>query len=242
MTPYALASHVFVCFQDEHVVFLDVRNDRYFALEAARTRGLEAFVDGWPVRRTEEAGEGESLLNSGVVPLLMARGLLTRWARAGKDATPVRNEMPTEEIHQDAVMNAPRIGVLALARFVVAALLASVSLKLVPFEHLVRQARRRRLRAQRTCSARHAASDPQRLQNLIAIFTWLRPYFFSAKDACLFEALALGRFLASYGLHPRWVFGVQARPFAAHCWLQQDTLVLNDTVEHVGQYTPIMIV
>jgi hypothetical protein len=41
---------------------------------------------------------------------------------------------------------------------------------------------------------------------------------------------------------PRWVFGVQSRPFAAHCWLQLGGVVLNDTVDHVKRYTPIMVV
>jgi hypothetical protein len=36
------------------------------------------------------------------------------------------------------------------------------------------------------------------------------------------------------------VFGVQARPFAAHCWVQKGEVVFNDTVEHVSGYTPIM--
>jgi hypothetical protein len=245
MTPYALASHVFVCFQDEHVVFLDVRNDRYFALEAAQTRGLETLVDGWPVRRMDEpannAGEGPSLHESGVIQVLTARGLLTS-ARAGKDATPVYCDSPSEEIHQDVVVEAPRIGVLALFRFLKAAFAASLALRFLPFEHVIRQAQRRRLHARKLDESGRIVFDARNARHLVAIYTWLRPWVFSAKDACLFEALALGRFLASYGIHPRWVFGVQARPFAAHCWLQQDALVLNDSIDHVGQYTPIMVI
>jgi hypothetical protein len=240
MTPYALASHVFVCFQDEHVVFLDIRHDRYFALEAAKTRGLERLVDGWPVRRADEIGEAGIFHESGVVQILTERGLLTRWARAGKDATPVHCETPLDELYPDAMSAAPPADGLALLRFVRAALSASLSLKLLSFERVIQAAHRRRRRAQN--AERPAAFDPRRAQDLVAIFTWLRPYFFSAKDACLFEALALGKFLASYGIHPRWVFGVQARPFSAHCWLQHESIVLNDTVEHVAQYTPIMIV
>jgi hypothetical protein len=80
------------------------------------------------------------------------------------------------------------------------------------------------------------------VQELVAAFAFLRPYFFAAKDACLFDALALSEFLAAYRIHPRWVFGVQARPFAAHCWLQLNGVVLNDTLDHVRRYAPIMIV
>ena len=43
MSRYALAHHVFVCVEDEHVVFLDVRRDRYFTLRAEQTRGLRSL-------------------------------------------------------------------------------------------------------------------------------------------------------------------------------------------------------
>ncbi len=49
MPHYALARHVFVCVQGEHVVFLDVRKDRYFALDGALTAGLGDLVAGWPI-------------------------------------------------------------------------------------------------------------------------------------------------------------------------------------------------
>ena len=40
MARYALADHVFVCLNGEHLVLLDVKEDRYWALEAAQTAGL----------------------------------------------------------------------------------------------------------------------------------------------------------------------------------------------------------
>src|SRR5690349_25166398 len=193
MTPYALARHVFVCLQDEHVVFLDVRNDRYFALEAEKTRGLELLVDGWPVRRSPDAEPLENVHSSGVLQVLTDRGLLTRWARAGKDARPVDCSPPLEQIYVDDPNDAPSIGAGTLRRFITAAVGASLSLKYVRLERTIRQAQLRRARAER--SAR--AFDERRVRQLIAAFVWLRPYFFSSRDACLFEALALGRFLAS---------------------------------------------
>jgi hypothetical protein len=67
-------------------------------------------------------------------------------------------------------------------------------------------------------------------------------FLFSSKDECLYDSLALLEFLARYRIYPDWVFGVQTRPFAAHCWVQQGDIVFNDTVEHVTGYSPIMIV
>ncbi len=236
MAPYALASHVFVCLQDEHVVFLDVRRDRYFALEAAKTRGLGALVRGWPVAAEGDASRLADLMKSGVFQVLAERGLLAHGERRGKDATPIRCASPAEEIEADDTAAMPAIGPLAVCRFSAAALAASLSLRLAPFERVIARAHRRR-----TAAAAAPELNRERAQELIAIFSWLRPFAFTAKDACLFEALALGNFLASHAIHPQWVFGVQARPFSAHCWLQYGAIVLNDSVEHVSQYTPIMV-
>ena len=240
MTPYALASHVFVCLQDEHVVFLDVRNDRYFALEAAKTRGLEAVVRGWPVRAENSRASLRELSDSGVLEVLAERGLLTKGMCEGKDATPIQCAPPVEEVQADDTAEMHSIGLLHILRFLRAAIAASLSLKYLPFERVIRQAQWRRTHA----LARFGAQplDVERARTLVAIFSWLRPFFFTSRDACLFEALALGRFLASYGIYPQWVFGVQARPFTAHCWLQHEGVVLNDTVEHVSRYSPIMLV
>jgi hypothetical protein len=35
---------------------------------------------------------------------------------------------------------------------------------------------------------------------------------------------------------------VKLEPFGAHCWIQDDDTVLNDTVEVVRQYTPVLVV
>src|SRR5262245_51303252 len=91
MPRYVLAGHVFVCVQGEHVVFLDVRKDRYFALESARTAGLGHFVPGWPVPPRfavdyvrHDAGAAAPALSeqvdpasfSGVISLLLEKGIL----------------------------------------------------------------------------------------------------------------------------------------------------------------------
>jgi hypothetical protein len=31
-------------------------------------------------------------------------------------------------------------------------------------------------------------------------------------------------------------------PFGAHCWLQHERWVLNDDVEYISTFTPIMVV
>jgi hypothetical protein len=67
----------------------------------------------------------------------------------------------------------------------------------------------------------------------------MRPYYARAY-LCRFDSLALIEFLFGHGCLPQWVFGVKCEPFAAHCWVQDDNYVLNDSVEYVQRFTPIM--
>jgi hypothetical protein len=252
MAQYALARHVFVCMQGEHVVFLDVRKDRYFAIESAKTAGLGEIVAGWPVAvpRAEtyalRAGEAaappaarqfdfDSL--APVVSLLLDKEILASPAAVGKLATPVAMPGPAGEITGESVEEPPRTGLGSFARFVTSSLRARLLLKHRTFESVVARVSNRNRSADP-----HNPPDNEQVHKLVAIYTTLRPLFFTAKDACLFDALSLHEFLSAYGVYARWVFGVQARPFAAHCWLQLDGVVLNDTVQHVRRYTPIMIV
>lgn len=237
MAQYALTGHVFVCLQGEHVVFLDVLNDRYFCLEAARTASLGAIVPGWPVAGTTHLPEIPTADDSSpIVALLVERGLLSLDARSGKSATPVCVDPGTSELTADTYQGSNRAGVACITRFTACAVRTSFTLRFRPFARVVERVRLR--------NQRHTADafDEDRAHRLIAMFTSLRPFFFTAKDMCLFETLALSEFLAQHDLFPRWVFGVRARPFAAHCWLQHGAILLNDTLDHIGRYTPIMVV
>jgi hypothetical protein len=250
MSRFALANHVFVCLQGEHVVFLDVRNDRYFALEASSTHGLASFVAGWPVGGAEVAqGPGEQprhadsrevprkeALRAQALSILMEKGLLAPNEALGRDATPVRAEPSHTELVADAADSLPATGALAICRFLVAAITARMALRFVGLERVLARVRCRNEAARSNPNA----FDVERARRLVEVFGALRPLFFTSKNQCLFEALALSEFLARYGLYPAWIFGVQARPFAAHCWLQQEGVLLNDTSDHVSRYTPIL--
>ena len=59
---------------------------------------------------------------------------------------------------------------------------------------------------------------------------------------CLMRSLQQRLYLSSLGHSAAWVFGVRTWPFEAHCWLQVGDMVLDDTVEHVCGFSPIMVV
>ena len=75
----------------------------------------------------------------------------------------------------------------------------------------------------------------------VALFARWLPWV-PHQEACLYRAFFLRRFLARSGVTADWVFGVTTWPFSAHCWLQVGDIVLDDDVDRVRSYRPIMVV
>lgn len=64
----------------------------------------------------------------------------------------------------------------------------------------------------------------------------------TAADRCLARSIALALCLAAKGDRARIVLGVRIAPFGAHCWAQHGDKVLNDSLEEVQRYHPILVV
>nr|WP_246156507.1 lasso peptide biosynthesis B2 protein [Sphingorhabdus profundilacus] len=64
----------------------------------------------------------------------------------------------------------------------------------------------------------------------------------TAAERCLARSLALSLCLASRGVRAHVVLGVRLAPFSAHCWAQAGDEVLNDSVEEVLRYKPILFI
>jgi len=244
MARYGLAEHVFVCGDEEYVIVLDLKRDRYFTLDATRTAALAPLLPGWPAPRV--SGESREALDPAAPGLaadeaaapLLRQGWLLELPAAAKEATPVRAPSPQTELLASAPAQSAAIGVRAVLTFLVASIFAKLALRLWRFERVIRRvAARKAARAGANCPF-----DVERARQLVDVFARLRVYLFSHRDKCLHDSLALLEFLARYDIFPNWVFGVRARPFVAHCWVQYEDIVFNDTVEHVIGYTPIMLV
>ena len=77
--------------------------------------------------------------------------------------------------------------------------------------------------------------------NAIAIATFQRAsILFPKGDRCLPEALALFSYLGRLRPPAKIVFGVSINPFQAHCWLQEEDLVLGQDIEDVLPFRPIL--
>lgn len=60
------------------------------------------------------------------------------------------------------------------------------------------------------------------------------------KQVCLPDSIGLHRILSARRMLSSLVIGVRLDPFMAHCWVQADAMVLNDSYDHVAAYTPIL--
>ena len=72
-----------------------------------------------------------------------------------------------------------------------------------------------------------------------ALFASWRPLWPRA-FVCLHDTLALARYLSARGSACDVVFGVQGRPFAAHCWAEFEGAVLNDEPEYCSSFDVIL--
>ncbi len=234
----AVASHVFLCVDGEYVVLLDLRRDRYWALEAARTQRLAGIIPGWPVGAKDQSSNAAAAESMEEVRVLAEKGLLCDDVHTGKDATPVSPGPVVRQLLPDGSGGHVRIDAGSTLNFLLAATRAAARIRCNSLEQVVTCARRRK----EDHAGRSLDFDMARAEQLVVTFARLRPLLFSARDACLFSSLVLIELFARHDLFPQWVFGVRTRPFAAHCWVQQDGVLFNDTVEHVSRYTPIMAI
>jgi hypothetical protein len=41
---------------------------------------------------------------------------------------------------------------------------------------------------------------------------------------------------------PELVLGIRLQPFSAHCWVQHGEFLINDTLDRVRTYAPVLVV
>lgn len=99
--------------------------------------------------------------------------------------------------------------------------------------------RARRLLARWSGRAPAAAWDislVRRTEHVVA----LAAAFFPGRALCLEQSLTLHALLRRAGVDSRLRLGVQPHPFAAHAWVEVAGEPVNDVLEHVSHFTPLL--
>ena len=169
---------------------------------------------------------------------LLDLDILSDRAAHAKDARPTAYRLPTEAaIDPDLPVRSRRSSGAHAGSFFLSSARANRELRRQHFQRIVEAVRARKSRN----ASRAGGADLERTRSLASVFERLR-LFYPRSYLCLFDSLALIHFLARFDVYPDWVFGVNADPFEAHCWVQSGNVVLNDTVARVSGFTPIMYV
>lgn len=204
------------------LVFLDAARDQYLCI--ARNHALhirELLFRGQALRTPEEA----ELLDE-----LVEAGMLTESVRPDEAGLEPPPPMATLDRFALAAPVAP-LHSRHVAGLLLARLVAWVRLKhQPPARWLSSQGSRRQLAASGSRAAAVVLANH---------FDRLRPWL-PGRGCCLPSSLTLLEFLRLHKVAATLVFGVRTYPFEAHCWVEHDGVVLNDTLEHVRWFTPIV--
>jgi hypothetical protein len=79
-----------------------------------------------------------------------------------------------------------------------------------------------------------------KLNSIVAAFESTN-FMMGRTDRCLERSLAMFCACRSFGISVRVVIGVRSAPFSAHSWLERCDVVLNDTIDNIRNFTPILV-
>lgn len=236
MTPsarYYITHHVFACISKGTLILLDTKKNNYhlvtkesldLLMPFLATSGYNQYLpDGNCITNTDEINVHHELLQ---------HDLLTVDHQRGKFLSPIQvkiPDVPFEILESDAQ---PEIK-LHHAIVVFLSGILSYLLLLIPLKILINLTR----------STHTDKVDPDTKNygiKLARIYKNLRPLLPKSR-ICLFDSLSFTLFSKFYGLRTNLVFGVTPEPFEAHCWVQHDSIILNDAPQNIKKYTPIMV-
>jgi hypothetical protein len=237
--PYRISAHAHACRTREHIVILDLKHNKYLALDGTQGDKLVPFIEGWP--RPPEALSHPSYSPNSVESLLhnlRSNSLITEMAEPGEHLRESVTARVTGSLVSEYVYPPRRLRATQATCFILSTTLAATRLRWRGLEHVVLALQARK----RSHSSNRGAFRFEAAREVIEEFDRLQPLMFSAKEGCLLHSLALIELLARKDLFPTLVIGVRTRPFGAHAWIQEGGTVLNDLAERVRKFTAILAV
>ncbi|WP_070152022.1 lasso peptide biosynthesis B2 protein [Sphingobium phenoxybenzoativorans] len=207
------------CDIDDQLIFLDLEADRYFALAPA---AQEAFRMLWHAKSRHDPDAD--------LPPSLPISLLD--SNASTHPLPCPSHIPQRSILDRQPGRASPLRLLAALAMLLS---ARMTIRYRGLSAGIAAIAARKARMIEPI-ADHAALPP------IAAAFAKSARFIRTHDQCLSRSMALASCLARHGIAADLVLAVQMRPFAAHSWVQQDALLLNDRYENIRSYTPILVI
>jgi len=220
---YRLRDGLYHCSVGERVIILDITENRYFALPS---EGVEDFR-----RLVFRNGEDFPGSDAAVSPLIQKGYLVQNFDP--ETAFPTINISPAMIDHESSSLSQLHLPTFLLA--LAWELIISWRLRRCALSTVIEkssQIRRDKIVSRETRFLR--------IQRAVTAFAHTG-LIFGRTDRCLPRSLAMYSLCRSLGVSIYFVIGVRSDPFAAHAWTQDDHRILNDSVEQVGHYSPILV-
>jgi hypothetical protein len=220
-----LADHIRIAEIGPQMVLLDLRRSRYHAVPPPVRDVLRQVMRG------QALGPGPSRIGA----LLVDHGLLNQReapARYDRQTPPLRDDGGTVDAVAEGGCSIPWV-----ARLLVLQIVSAWALRVQSLETLVA-----RLACMRANNAGHCASDAEAARDKILRAFRATHRVVPPRNRCFMKSIALFKALTAAGIGVDLVVGVRAAPFFAHCWVQHQGRLLDDTVERVRLFTPILVV
>lgn len=207
-------------FVDGQAIFLDLANDHYVAAGVASSAALERICTG------AELSERDSWM----LRPLIERGLLP----VGHDRIRAQLCEPCAVVETSWLDTLPSRVWMPAVRSAARIVSAGSRLRAQPLCEVVLQIQQRKA----TLVPRESQLLP--CHRLTAHY-W-SGMFLPAHGRCLARSVALVGELLATGFACDLVIGVMRNPFKAHCWAQAGTTVLNDSLDEVRAFKPILVI
>lgn len=213
---YALRDGLSYCLVKGSPIFLDAKADRYFMVQPG-------FAQAFP------AGPGhESHFDPDAHHALLTAGIIK--ANQMGDISPCAVLPLSGDIEADSRHST---NVALTLELVARQTLAAWQVKHLGFNCVLQSLRRKRS----ALPPGAASIYPNALAgSLRQAHRWR-----DSHDNCLARGIAVFETLMSRRVACNLVIGVQL-PFAAHCWVQKDSILLTDRLDRVADFTPILMI
>lgn len=212
---WRILPHLSACFASGRLLLLDVRRDRYLRVPEATLPSFRQWL--------EQGGEAPEA----VLRLLRLSGVLGPADTIAGVPTGEAVSVPKELV--------PPIWRRSLDQPVPALLLSKL---------LAANRARLRFRRLENVLGRVRGAEEQTsedIETLTRQFERGRPLAPFRRN-CLLDSLTLLDWLGAHARECRLVLGVTAEPFRAHCWVQSEATVLNDSYDQVARFAPILAI
>lgn len=216
-----LRSGLSYCETGDVIVFLDVDRDRYFCLKPDTERAFKRLVDGASLD-SADMDQIDRMIGDGLLVRMSGSNRLTACRPPPSPEASLLDEL-------DHVKPATVVG--AFARLAT----SHLAVRMLPLRVIVGRLRKRKAR-----SAEQSIATENAILAIAVAFRKVGSVV-APLDHCLPRSVAAAHALMSAGARPDFIIGVRLNPFTAHSWVQSERYVINESLDEVRNFTPILV-